>query len=253
MVNTEGDNVASTICLFDVDGTITAPRQVVTQEMKNFLVSLRKRVPVGLVGGSDLSKIAEQMGGQQVLEEFDYVFSENGLVAYNGNELIGKTSIQEQLGENELQTFINFCLRYMSNLSLPVKRGTFIEFRNGMLNVCPVGRSCSQAEREQFAAYDAVHNIRKDFVEALRKEFPNTELVYSIGGQISFDVFPKGWDKTYCLKFVEGKYDKIYFFGDKTNQGENDYEIFSDPRTIGHSVTNPEETKRILEQLFFEK
>ena len=35
-------------------------------------------------------------------------------------------------------------------------RGTFIEFRKGMLNVCPVGRSCSQAERDQFGEYDKV-------------------------------------------------------------------------------------------------
>ena len=48
----------------------------------------------------------------------------------------------------------------------------------------------------------------------------------SIGGQISFDVFPKGWDKTYCLQFVEGEgYDEIHFFGDKTYEGGNDFEV----------------------------
>jgi hydroxymethylpyrimidine pyrophosphatase-like HAD family hydrolase len=37
------------------------------------------------------------------------------------------------------------------------------------------------------------------------------------GGQISFDVFPTGWDKTYCLKHVEAEgFKEIYFFGDKT-------------------------------------
>lgn len=60
------------------------------------------------------------------------------------------------MGEEKLQEFINFSLRYMSNLKLPVKRGTFIEFRNGLINVCPVGRSCSQAERDQFGEYDKV-------------------------------------------------------------------------------------------------
>lgn len=34
-------------------------------------------------------------------------------------------------------------------------------------------------------------------VEVLRKEFADLELTFSIGGQISFDVFPRGWDKTY--------------------------------------------------------
>jgi phosphomannomutase len=38
----------------------------------------------------------------------------------------------------------------------------------------------------------------------------------SIGGQISFDVFPIGWDKTYCLQFLND-FDNIFFFGDKTD------------------------------------
>ena len=34
-------------------------------------------------------------------------------------------------------------------------------------------------------------------------------------------------------------------------QGGNDYEIYSDPRTVGHEVSCPEETQRLCEQLFF--
>lgn len=35
--------------------------------------------------------------------------------------------------------------------------------------------------------------------------------------QISFDVFPSGWDKTFALRFLDPKdYDEIHFFGDKT-------------------------------------
>lgn len=29
-------------------------------------------------------------------------------------------------------------------------------------------------------------------------------------------VLHQGWDKTYCLRFVEGDFDEIHFFGDKT-------------------------------------
>lgn len=94
-------------------------------------------------------------------------------------------------------------------------RGTFIEFRSGMINVCPVGRNCSQEERNAFGEYDRVHHIRETMVEALKKEFPDMNFVYLIGGQISFDVVPKGWDKTYCLQFLTD-YDEIHFFGDKT-------------------------------------
>jgi phosphomannomutase len=36
-------------------------------------------------------------------------------------------------------------------------------------------------------------------------------------------------------------------------KGGNDYEIFSDERTIGHTVTCPEDTAKLLDELFFSK
>jgi len=242
----------TTICLFDVDGTLTLPRQVITEEMKDFMEKLRTKVIVGIVGGSDLPKIKEQMGGDYFVESYDYVFAENGLVAYKKGVLTHCQSITKHLGEEKVQALINFCLSYMSKLKLPAKRGTFIEYRNGLINVCPVGRSCSQAERDAFGAHDGEHHVRQKFVQALEAEFAGNGLQFSIGGQISIDVFPVGWDKTYCLQHVDMTNIKnVYFFGDKTLKGQNDYEIFSDERTIGHSVTSPEHTRSILENLFF--
>jgi phosphomannomutase len=54
-------------------------------------------------------------------------------------------------------------------------------------------------------------------VKALQQKFPDYGLTYSIGGQISIDIFPKGWDKTYALGIVaDEQFDEIHFFGDKT-------------------------------------
>uniref|UniRef100_A0A3Q3L821 Phosphomannomutase n=2 Tax=Mastacembelus armatus TaxID=205130 RepID=A0A3Q3L821_9TELE len=240
----------STLCLFDVDGTLTAARQRVTPDMAEFLQNLRTLVRVGVVGGSDLSKIKEQLG-DDVIQKVDYVFAENGLVAYRNGELLSVKSIQAHMGEELLQDFINFCLNYMAKIKLPKKRGTFIEFRNGMLNICPIGRSCSQEERKEFYELDQKEKIREKFVSVLKEEFKGKGLSFSIGGQISFDVFPDGWDKRYCLGIVEkDNYSTIHFFGDKTKPGGNDYEIYCDPRTIGHEVSSPEQTRQLCQQLF---
>lgn len=83
-----------------------------------------------------------------------------------------------------MQDFINFCLKYISELKLPFKRGTFIEFRTGMLNVSPVGRNCSFEERQQFNDYDNENQVREKFIQALKKEFPDLPLTYSIGTYI---------------------------------------------------------------------
>ena len=134
---------------------------------------------------------------------YDYVFAENGLVAYKHGALLATQNLVSAVGDAKLKPFINFCLHYMADLDIPVKRGTFIEFRNGMLNVSPIGRNCSQEERDEFEKYDEGAGVRKAFVATLREKFADYNLTYSIGGQISFDVFPTGWDKTYCLQFVE--------------------------------------------------
>lgn len=253
--------IPRTICLFDVDGTLTNPRQKIDKDMEEFLKDLQERVSIGLVGGSDIEKIAEQMGGRgeneaqssyDIVQKYDYVFAENGLVAYKKGKLIASESILNYMGEEKLQKFINFCLYYMSQLELPTKRGNFVEFRKGLINISPVGRSCNQRERDQFVAYDAQHKIREKFVQALNAKFGQEfGLAFSLGGQISIDVFPKGWDKTFCLQYLINDFDRIYFFGDKTSPGGNDYEIYTDNRTIGYSVTSPDHTKQILSQLSF--
>ncbi|CAN0344641.1 unnamed protein product [Ectocarpus sp. 12 AP-2014] len=241
------------IALFDVDGTLTAARKEVLPDMVEFMANLRKEITIGVVGGSDLPKQKEQLGETAVMEDYDYSFSQNGLVAYKAGELIAEQTISKHVGEENLKKIINWVLKYMSGIDIPVKRGTFIEFRTGMLNISPVGRNCSQEERDAFEQYDNEHKIRQTMVDAMRAEFADLNLTFSIGGQISFDLFPTGWDKTFCLQFLgEGtsEYDEIHFFGDKTFPGGNDFEIFESPRTIGHTVTSPEDTMKQCKELF---
>lgn len=239
-----------TLVLFDVDGTLTPARLTVSEEMRKTLEKLREKVVIGFVGGSDLAKQVEQLG-PNVLNDFDYCFSENGLTAYKLGKELASQSFIGWIGDEKYNKLVKFILRYLSDIDIPVRRGTFIEFRNGMINVSPVGRNASVAERNQFEAYDKEHNIRSKLVDALKENFADYGLTYSIGGQISFDVFPTGWDKTYCLQHVADEgFEEIHFFGDKSYKGGNDYEIYTDERTIGHAINNPEETMKILNELF---
>ncbi len=45
----------------------------------------------------------------------------------------------------------------------------------------------------------------------MREEFKHLGLTFSIGGQISFDLFPQGWDKTYCLRYLDEKVRRFWF------------------------------------------
>ncbi|KAH8741808.1 phosphomannomutase [Cryptosporidium ryanae] len=229
------------LLLFDLDGTLTLARKPIMDDMVEVLKNAKNKVKIGIVSGSDYGKISEQLLGKEQIC-CHYVFSENGVVFHEDGKLIHSESISKHLGEDSLKKLINFCLRYIAELDIPIKRGTFIEYRTGMLNISPIGRNCSYEERLEFYELDKTKNIRQSFIDALSVEFKDMNLKYSIGGQISIDVFPNGWDKRYCLRHIEGKFDEIHFFGDKTYPGGNDYEIFSDKRVIGHSVVNPNDT-----------
>ena len=123
----------------------------------------------------------------------------------------------------------------LSDLSIFTSGG-----RSGMMRVI-CDRSVDQKQE---------HCIRQRMIDAMRAEFAEFDLSFSVGGQISFDVFPRGWDKTFSLRYVEDLFQEIHFFGDKTEKGGNDHEIFEDARTIGHAVGGPDDTLALVHKLF---
>ncbi len=253
--------IMKTIILFDVDGTLTDPMKTIRNNMIEKVNELSTSdTDIAIVGGSNIDKQIKQLG-ENVLKKFKYIFSENGLVSYEvkDNELdkFHSKNIFEFIGEKNYKNLVNICMSSLIELDPPIKRGTFIEARTGMINVSPIGRSCSQSEREEFNKSDFIFKYRENLINSISNKWNSyryenniidLELCFSIGGQISVDIFPKNWDKTYCLQFLKS-YDRILFFGDKTYEGGNDYEIFIHPLTESYSVLSPEDTIEKLEKL----
>ena len=76
--------------------------------------------------------------------------------------------------------------------------------------------------------------------------FPKLEA--SAGGQISVDIYEKGKDKSQIRDKIDGT---IYFFGDKTMKGGNDYPIASilkEPDKV-FQVNDWVETYNILKEM----
>lgn len=111
------------IALFDVDGTLTIPRGEVKQDMMDTLKALREKITVGIVGGSDLPKQEEQLG-EGIVDEVVWNFSQNGLVAYNNGNLLESNSISKHLGEDNIKRIVNWVMKYLADVDLPVKVST---------------------------------------------------------------------------------------------------------------------------------
>ena len=263
----------STLVLFDVDGTLAVPAQRADDAAVEMLGALRERYAVGIVGAGDFEKQTMQLHGD-LHARLDFVFSENGVHAFRGGECLHCKSIVEHLGEARWAKFEATLERLLRDARDEASallrravgadgaaadvggRGTFLERRQCTVNICPIGRTptLSKAERGAFDAADREAGLRKRLVAALNEEFgPATEfaLTFSIGGQIGIDCCPVGWDKTFCLRFVpEGEFPTVHFFGDKTEPGGGDHEIFVHPRTVGHAVASPADTVAQVASIF---
>jgi len=254
----EVENVRSSLTplmllLFDIDGTLTEPMQPVDPATVFFFQRLKAEHPdvrLGVLGGSDRSKALRQCGEFLLDEVFDICFHENGASCFSGGRLVHQKVLTDFVSQETLNSLLCFLMREFSELSdeeVPVRSGTFFERRACMLNVSPVGRACTQAEREAFFALDTARGVRARLVRKIKEAFPDLPLETAVGGQISIDVFPKGMDKSYALQFVKDT--DIYFFGDRCEPGGNDYEVYTDSRVTGVSVTGPKDTLAKVEEV----
>lgn len=230
---------------------------------------LREHYTVGIVGAGDFEKQQGQLGGPGLCQRLDFVFSENGVHSFKGTELLHCKSIAEHVGLERWATFekelgdllkanrmeAEGLLKVSSPGASLDDRGTFLERRECTANVCVIGRtpSLSKDERAAFERHDKEAGLRQRVLAELVRRFgPTTpySLNFSIGGQIGIDVAPVGWDKTFCLRFLDDQeFSTIHFFGDKTHEGGGDYELFVHPRTVGHTVADAEDTLRQVEDL----
>jgi phosphomannomutase len=99
--------------------------------MLQLLSALRHKCAIGFVGGSDLVKQQEQLGTPSipVTGLFDFCFAENGLTAIRLGQQLASNSFIGWLGQTKYKEMVNFCLRYLADIDIPEKTGTFVEFR----------------------------------------------------------------------------------------------------------------------------
>lgn len=235
------------IYLFDIDGTLTEPRQKIDSDFAKYFKLFCKANTVYLVTGSDIDKVYEQLGIEIVDKYVKGVFSSMANVLHvNGvrifsNEMVIPPNLIDDLN------------RVLSKYHL-TKTGNHIEYRSGMINFSLIGRNATQEQREQYAKDQGCQTIRKNVVRYLKGLYESEGLDFFVGGQISIDIQPIGKDKRQCIDWVREHHfnPPLRFFGDKTFQGGNDYTLAERVKSIGgtvHQVENWKQTEEMLKCL----
>ena len=204
------------VFVFDVDGTLTPPRGSIDPAFEAWFYEFCQQNDVFLVSGSDRPKTIEQVG-QRIYDVCQGVYQCNGNEHWYRNRRL-KTSDWKPSYE-----LLHFLKNKLHHSRYPFKTDKHIETRTGMVNFSTLGRASTKKQREDYFAWDQKFQERKHIADELQRKFK--DLNATIGGEISIDIYPKGADKAQILNDLKQTYDEIYFYGDKTQYGGNDFSI----------------------------
>ena len=256
------------IFLFDMDGTLTPPRKKIERAVICALRALSEIGKIGIVTGSGYDYLM-----QQCMPMFEIsgvpcdrviLFPCNGTKHYNWGpgrkfNLVSESDMIEEIGREKynymIQTLLSFQVMISVTYDLPYT-GTFFQYRGSMLNWCPIGRAAGDEERAAWVSTDLEKGIRDHFLKETLSLFKEKSISASaaLGGSTSIDIYPEGWDKTFCLNHLDD-YDNIYFVGDKCGPTGNDYPLYSLLESTGKSfvTSSPDETVTIINDIILKE
>ena len=237
--------------LFDIDGTLTPPTQKMQGDFVYSFLNWSEGKDFFLFGGSSYHSIIKQVPSSIIRRS-------SGIFSSMANELRIK---DEVIYKNEWKppiSLLSKLLEWHSKSPYLHKRKKYVESRVGMLNFSVAGRESSYEERLKYFKWDRLNSERETIAADISKNFPHLDV--RLGGMISLDIQPKGFNKSQAVRYVRNlkdlkgspnKYDIIYFFGDKGFEGGNDYDARleiekNDNNDIFYAVKDCEDTKKLL-------
>ena len=208
------------VYIFDIDGTLTPPRQKINKQFASSFTSFCEQKHVFLATGSDYKKVKEQITP-------DIISKVHGIFTCMGNELWindEKVYFKELKIPVEVQLWLTEQL-YKSKYPKQKCGNVNFEYRTGMLNFSIVGRDIDRSRRLEYSTWDKDKKEREKIAKNFNKLFKNYSLEACIGGEISIDIQKIGSDKGQIFDYLSFYKTKV-FFGDKCEPSGNDYSLY---------------------------
>lgn len=246
------------LLLFDVDGTLVDSGQEIDSHMVATLKELKLLgYHIGIAGGGNIDKILNQMKNEIL---FEHYFSECGCVYYRNigsDQLCIEKVYEKNIRQHRLYPYIDKLIKkaldFLSKVEYTLT-GNFIDLRTGIIYISLIGMSANESEREYFKEYDAKYKIREQLLKLLNSYAKTMGIENDIsileGGSVGIAIYPCEWDKIQVLSSLS-QYKEIHFFGDKYEEGGNDYGLIHDKSVKGHKVNNKHETYVALKKIFY--
>ena len=233
--------------IFDIDGTLTQPTQPMSEDIARTFYEWSLDKKVYLATGSDWEGVKRQV-------KPCLLKSVSGVFTCSGSQYFSKEMENEymRMEWNPPADLIHFFEEKLMHSDYPDRWGKHLVPRIGMFNFSIPGRASNLEQRLQYFNWDATSGERVKIQREAQERFPDLE--FHVGGQISIDCYPTGWNKSRVIKYLREWHpeSKMVYFGDKLIPGGNDYPIVAQlaPSDSFYKVSGPEHTLEIIKELF---
>lgn len=201
--------------IFDVDGTLTPSRKLINDKFLEYMLEFCSENECYIVTGSDRLKTVEQIT-PKLYNSMKRVYQCSGSDVWEGNT--HKTTLDFDMTD-KLEQFLNYWLKASQ---FKHRTGNHFDMRPGMVNFSVVGRNAEHNQRKEYFFWDESVHERKRIADAINENFEEYEA--AVAGETGVDIYYKGNNKSQILRDFDDV-DKIVFFGDKIEEGGNDFEI----------------------------
>lgn len=232
---------------FDMDGTLTESRSLISVEMEGLLNKLKRYADVIIISGAD----EEQMMKQIPVLHFtgNYIMAQSGNHTLNEVRQMWKNELSDEL-IGEIQRHINYI--QMDARYLEVTNGKvadtddLVQLRGGQISFSLIGHNADKQLKNEF---DPGGLFRQELIMTYPLEHEGIEV--RVGGTTCLDYTKYGCNKAgniqRLLQWRGWNADKCLYVGDAFHPGGNDEVMMGVLPT--REVKGPDETMVLIEDL----
>lgn len=225
--------MAKKLLAFDSDDTIVLSKMPASPRMAKLLAEILKIYDICIISGTGFEKTIYPNTVKQIekIEGVDlsrlHIMPTCGTRYYRYQGGDWKLQYQEDLTDEQKQRIFSAIEKSARELNMWVENpaGEIIEDRLSQITYSALGQEATPEDKYAWAA--ANKDNRRKLHEAVEVLIPEFEI--RTAGTTSLDVTKPGVDKAYGMnKLMEAtgfSKDEIIFFGDKLDEGGNDYPV----------------------------
>lgn len=199
--------------VFDVDGTLTISRTEIDPEFKEFFLNFIANNEVYIVTGSDYAKTLEQLG-KEIMHSVKRSYQCSGNSIWEKGIEVDHNNWKL---ENEERDFL---LHELFESKFPIRTGTHLDDRPGLVNFSVLGRGATPEQRAEYVTWDKEHNERERIANMFNSTYGHKGIKAQVAGETGLDIVQDGCDKGQILNDFDDY--NVTFFGDMMQPGGND-------------------------------